>query len=229
MIKKKIAICIVFALMVICLSACGKNNVNLADYLIENRENLFTASDDLYSVSFSTGQREIGYNFDGVINEMVPFGVLTLTRNENLPLANDTYSYIVTINDQTYNGFLKKSNNDNSYSADLEVDTIGNETISVKISFTGYTFSQNLENTSASFQVDNSTAIKVAQKELKEDISNLLSDKNVKIEVIMKVMKDYSNEDLKSYYWYVGIVSTNGDTMGILIDANSGEIIAKKV
>ena len=45
----------------------------------------------------------------------------------------------------------------------------------------------------------------------------------------MKIMKDHSNEDLKNYYWYVGIISTNGDTMGILIDANNGEIIAKKV
>lgn len=227
--KKKIAICTLFALIVVCLSACGKNKINLGDYVIEKRENLFTACDDLYSVSFSTGMRESEYNFDGIVNEMVPFGVLTLTRNENLPLANDTYSYIVTINDKQYSGFLEKSNNDNSYSADLEVNTVGNETINVQVSFTGYTFNQNLENTSANFQVDSNSALKVTQKELKEEINNLLSDNNVKIEVVMKVMKDHSSEELKNYYWYVGIISTQGDTMGILIDANSGEVIAKKV
>lgn len=207
---------------------CGKSKINLSDYLIEQRENLFTASDDLYSVSFSTGTRETDYNFDGVINAKMPFGVLTLTRNENLPLANDTYTYIVTINEQTYTGFLEKGNN-NSYSADLEVNTVGDETINVQISFTGYTFKQDLTNTSSSFQVDSATALNIAQNELNEHLENLLSDKNVKIEVIMKLMKDYSSEELKNYYWYIGIISTNGDTLGILIDANTGDIIAKKV
>lgn len=228
MFKKKIAICALFALMVLTLSACGKSSFNIADYLIEKRENLFAACDDLYSATFSTGFREKDYQFDGIINEQVPFGVLTLTRNDNLPLANDKYTYMVTINDQTYSGFLEKGNN-NSYSADLEVNTIGDETINVQISFTGYTFNQNLENTSSSFQVDSKTALKVAQNELGENIENIIKDKNVSIEVVMKLMKDYSTEDLKNYYWYVGIISTNGDTLGILIDANNGDIIAKKV
>ena len=56
--------------------------------------------------------------------------------------------------------------------------------INVQISFTGYTFNQNLENTSSDFQVDSSTAIDIAQKELKEDVKNLLEDKNVKIEIV---------------------------------------------
>lgn len=227
--KKKFAILSILALMIFCFSACRTNNINLNDYVIESRENLFTACDNLYSVSFSTGMRESDYNFDGIVNKMIPFGVLTLTRNENIPLANDTYSYIVKIDDKSYSGFLQKSNNDNSYSADLEVNTIGNEKINVQISFTGYTFNKDLENTSANFQVDHFSALKVAEKELKQNIKNLSSDKNVKIEVVMKVMKDYSNTELKSYYWYVGIVATNGESMGILINANNGEVIAKKV
>ncbi len=46
----------------------------------------------------------------------------------------------------------------------------------------------------------------------------------------MKIIKDYSTDDadVTRYYWYVGVVSTNGETFGVLIDANSGEIIATK-
>jgi hypothetical protein len=227
--KKKICVLFILAVCIISFSACGKSKLNLEDYVIEKRENLFVACDDLYSVSFSTGLREKEYNFDGIKNELVPFGVLTLSRNENLPLANDTYSYIVTINDQTYSGFLSKSNTDNSYVTDLEVNTIGDESINVQISFTGYTFNKNLENISSQFQVDGSTALKITKEQLHENIENILSDKNVKIEIVMKMMKDYSNKDLKNYYWYVGIISTNGETLGILIDANNGDIIAKKV
>lgn len=226
--KKKILIVALFVLCLFGFVGCGKSKINLADFLIEQRENLFTACDDLYSVSFSTGMRESNYSFDGVINEKVPFGVLTLTRNQNLPLANDTYTYVVTINAETHTGFLEKGNN-NSYSADLEVNTVGDESINVQISFTGYTFNQNLTNTSSNFQVDGQTALNIAQKELGENVANLLKDKNVKIEVVMKLMKDFSNEDLQSYYWYVGIISTNGDTLGLLVDANTGDIIAKKI
>ena len=227
MTKKKIIALILFMFCLLTFTACGSNNVDLSKHVIEKRENLFVASDNLYSVSFSTGTRENKYNFDGVVNEMVPFGILTLTRNNNTPLANDTYSFIVTINDKTYSGFLE--NNNNSCSADLEVNTIGEESINVSISFTGYTFNKNLENISKDFQVDSNSALKVTQKELKKDIKNLISDSNVKFEVVMKIMKDYSSENVKKYYWYVGIISTNGDTMGVLIDANNGEVIAKKV
>lgn len=227
MFKKKLAIFILLALFVIPLSACGKSKLNLNDYVIEKRETLFTAHDDLYCVSLSTGTRENNYNFDGVVSEMIPFGVLTISRCDNAPLSNDTYSYIVTIGEQTYSGFMEKGSN-NSYSADLEVNNI-QEDINVQISFTGYTFNQNLENTSSHFNVDSSSAISIAEKELKEGIENILNDKNIKIEAVMKLMKDHSNEELKNYYWYVGIISTNGETLGILIDANSGEIIAKKV
>ena len=226
--KKKFFVVVICALCLFGFVGCGKSKINLNDYLIERRENLFTASDNLYSATFTTGTRETNYNFDGVVNELIPFGVLTLTRNENLPLANDTYTYIVTINDQTYTGFLEKTDN-YSYSADLEVNTIGDEKINVQISFTDYTFNQDLTNTSSSFNVDSNTALGIAQKELNENLENLLKDKNQKIEVVMKLMKDYSSENLQKYYWYVGIISTNGKTMGILIDANSGDIIAKKV
>lgn len=226
--KKKICVIMLFFFCLITLSACGKSKLNLNDYVIEKRETLFVACDSVYSVTFSTGVREQDYNLDGNVTELVPFGILTLTRLDNLPLANDNYSYIVTIGEQSFNGFLTKGINDNSYSADLEVNTVGDETINASISFTGYTFKQDLTNASKEFQVDCDSAIKIAESELKEQIENVTSDKNVKIEVITKIIKDHSNKDNKNYFWYVGIVSTNGDTIGILIDANTSEIIAKK-
>ena len=222
-------ILLILAILILPLSACGKTKkLNINDYVIEKRENLFTACDDLYCVSFSTGTRESDFNFDGVINEMVPFGVLTLNRADNLPLANDSYSYLVKINDQNYSGFLKKTN-DNTYSIDLEVLAGNEDLINVQISFTGYTFNKDLTNTSANFQVDSNSALKIAQDNLQENIDNILKDKNVKIEVIMKTMRDHSNHELQNYYWYIGIISTDGNTLGILLDANSGEVIAKKV
>lgn len=219
-------------MLAICLlsfSACGNTDINLKDYLIEERNNLFYAEDDLYSATFSSGRREQNYGLDGTINEMVDFGVITLARLDNNPLADDTYTYTIKINDQTYTGFLEKSNYDNTYSIDIETSAPNDATVSIQITFTGYSFNQEMSNVSNNFSVDKDAALEISNSELKEDLNNITSDKNNKIEVLMKILKDYSNGEVKNYYWYIGIVSTNGDTLGILINASNGEIIAKKV
>ncbi|MFQ6752650.1 MAG: hypothetical protein ACLRFL_03705 [Clostridia bacterium] len=226
--KKKLIVFTLCAISLALLTACGSRNIDLKDYTIEERINLFTAEDTLYGVSLSSGMRESDYNLDGIKNEMVEFGVLTIARNDGEPLANDTYSYTLTIGEETLSGTLEKSQVDNSYSTDIERHIPNDANINVEIKFTGYTFHQDLTNTSADFSVDMSTAINIANEELSSDIRNILND-NAKIEVITKILKDYSTEEVKRYYWYIGVISTNGDTIGILIDANSGEVIAKKV
>lgn len=226
--KKKILILSLLVMFVFGLSACGKSSIKLQDYLIEDRNNLFTAQDSLYCVTFSTGMREENYNFDGVVNNKVEFGVLTLMRNDSNPLANDNYSYTITINDEKLTGTMEKSPIDNSYAVDIEKKVDDNATINVQINFTGYKFNQDLVNTSKDFSVDKNSALSLANSELKEELKDITSDNN-KIEVVMKILKDYSNLDNCKYYWYVGVVAKDGQTLGILIDSNSGEIVAKKV
>ena len=96
--KKRLLIFAMLTLGLLSFSACGKSSINLNDYLIEERNNLFTAQDNLYTVTFSSGLSEKDYSYDGSIDEKVDFGVLTLMRNDSNPLANDTYSYTITIN-----------------------------------------------------------------------------------------------------------------------------------
>ena len=211
------------------MTACGKTNINLSDYLIEERNNLFTGHDNIYTVTLSSGIREKNYNYDGIVDEKVDFGVLTLMRNDANPLANDTYRYKIIINDEELSGTMEKSPIDNSYAVDIEKQVADDAVINVEITFTGYKFKQELVNTSNEFSVDKQAALKQANNELKNDIKNILSDKNNKIEAVMKILKDSSNQETNRYYWYVGIIATNGETLGILIDAHTGEIIAKKV
>lgn len=227
--KKKIIAFLLLLVGVVGLSACGQSNIDINDYLIEERQNLYTAQDNMYNVTFSTGMREEDYNFDGIVGNMIEFGVVTFSRLDSEPMANDSYTYIVKIGEESYTGFLEKTSNENSYSADIQANAPSDATINIQITFTGYSFNEELACISKDFSVDNTTAIEIANKELKDDLKNITSDKNNKIEAICKILKDYSNSEIKSYYYYIGVLSTNGDTLGILIDANSGEIIAKKV
>ncbi len=210
------------------LTACNLNkSSDLSQYLIEERQNLFTANDNLYTATLSTGLREDNYALDGVVNEKVDFAILSFYKNNNDPMANDTYSYTVTVGENIYTGQLQKSTSDNSYIADLGEKLDLTQNISTEIKFTGYNFNQEMCNTSNSFNVDNATAIKIANKELKSKIQSV--NKSANIESVLKILKDYSSSEVKNYYWYVGAVSTEGDSFGILIDASTGEVIAKKI
>lgn len=225
--KKKICI-LMFAICCLCLSACNGKDVNIDNYLIEERQNLYTAQDDLYTASFSSGLREADYSFDGIKNEMVQFGIITISRIDCASMSKDDYVYTIKINDQTFTGNLQPSTIDNSYCADIEASAPENATVSLQITFTGYSFNKEMINTSANFTVDKSGAIQIANNALKEDINQLTSNKNTQIEAVMKIVKDSSTEQV-NYYWYVGIVSTDGNVLGVLVDTASGEIIAKKV
>lgn len=227
--KKKILVFLLLSVCLISFSACGSKDINLSQYLIEKRSTLYTAEDELYSVSFSSGTREQDYKLDGIVGEMVDFGIVTLSRLDNAPLADDSYTYTVQINDQTYTGFLEKSSVDNSYLADIGACAPADASVKIQITFTGYSFNEELSNTSNQFLIDADKAIEIANENLKEELKNVTSDKNNKIEVVLKNLKDYSNSELKNYYWYVGVISTNADTLGILIDASSGDVVAKKV
>jgi hypothetical protein len=162
------------------------------------------------------------------VGEKTPFAILSLNRNDNKSLANDTYSYTITINEEALTGFLEKSQVDGSYSVDLEKEISADAVINIKISFTGYAINQDLTNISNNFNVDNSTALTIANEQLKNDAQNLV-DSNSSIEVVTKILTDNSAGDINNYFWYVGVIASNGETMGVLIDANSGEILAKKV
>lgn len=225
--KKKILIILVLMVSLVGLTACKTAEINLSDYVIEERNNLFSAQDDLYTVTLSSGMREENYDLDGEVGSLVPFGVITLARNDRAPLANDSYTYYLKVNDESFNGFLIQSPVDNTYSVDIGESIANDAVVEIQITFTGYSFNQPMACVSNDFSVNSTRALEIASQELQEDLQNVMSDSNVKIEVVMKIMKDYST-DSNSYYWYVGVISTNGDTLGILIDANTSEIIAKK-
>lgn len=226
--KKKLFI-LLLAICSLCLTACGNKELNLNDYLIEERQNLYIAQDDVYTVSFSSGMREENYNFDGIKNNMTEFGIVTISRLDSAPMGQLDYNYTVKIDDQTYTGTLAKSEVENSYAADIQVKASENATINVQIVFGSYSFNKEMVNTSSNFEVDCNKAIEIANQALKKDIKQLTSDKNNKIEAVMKIVKDTSSSNPSNYYWYVGVVSTNGEILGVLVDSSNGQIIAKKV
>ena len=191
-----------------------KNETNFNEHLIEVRNNLFAGEDKTYYVTLCTGEREKDYALDGAVNELIPFGIVTLARLDNELLKQDTYPFTLVVNGENITGSLEKSPYDNTYSADIGKSIIDDAEITFQLVIDGTNFSQKLDNISC--------------EQLNYSIKNLSKERGNLSEAFIKILKDYSGESNR-YYWYVGIISPEGKTSGILIDATSGDIISKKI
>ena len=228
---KKFLCVLSIALCGILFVGCGgkkQAETNFNNHLIEIRNNLFAGQDETYYATVCTGEREKDYALDGVVGELVPFGIVTLARLDNEMLRLDEYPFTLVVNGENITGNLEKSPYDNTYSADIEQVIADDAEISLQLVVDGNNFSQNLTNMSATFTIDKDRAIDIACDELKDSLKSLSKEKNNYSEAFIKILKDYSGEGNR-YYWYVGVISPEGKTSGVLIDATNGDIISKKV
>ncbi|MBQ7797902.1 MAG: hypothetical protein IJ371_02135 [Clostridia bacterium] len=210
---------------------CGsnkKNETNFNNHLIEIRNNLFAGNDEKYYATVCTGEREQDYALDGKVGELVPFGIVTIAKLDNERLNLDEYPFTLVVNGENITGSLEKSPYDNTYSADIEQVLPDDAEISLVLSVDGTNFNQPLSNVSSTFAINKDSAISIACEELKDSIKNLSKEDGNLSEAFIKILKDYSGESNR-YYWYVGIISPDGKTSGVLIDTSNGEIISKKV
>lgn len=226
---KKFLCALSLMLVAVCFVGCGKEQKavdTINNHIIELRNNLFVGSDEKYYATFVTGEREEPYALDGKVNERVPFGIVTLSQLNNLPLDNTEYAFVLTIGEEKKTGKLEKSPYDNTYSADVGVNASDDAEIKLTVNIGVDKFEQTLYNESKNFKVTQQEAINIAGKELANEIDTLLQDGSV--EAMVKILKDYSGETNR-YFWYVGVVSNNGVAYGVLIDTMTGEIVSKKV
>lgn len=225
-------LCVLSALVCgVLMVGCGSNEKAKTDFnshLIEVRNNLFAGEDNTYYASLCTGQREKEYALDGVVNELTPFGIVTLGRLDNESLSSASYPFTLVVNGENIVGSLEKSPYDNTYSADIEREIPKDATVQLQLVVDGTNFDKTLENVSNSFTVTKDSALNIACETLAESIKNMSDGEGNSSEAFIKILKDYSGENNK-YYWYVGIISPEGKTSGVLIDTMNGEIISKKL
>lgn len=228
---KKLLCGVVLGFSIFALFGCNakKESVKkISDHLIEVRNNIYVGQDENYYATFCSGQREEPYSLDGVVNDMVEFGIITFSKQDNSKIGLNEIMFTITINQESISGKLEKSPYDNTFSADIEKQVDDNAEITIEVNVNGTAFSQTLFNESKNFVINQQKAIEIAGEELQESIINMKDENGKTMEAMIKILKDFSGES-NNYYWYVGIVSCSGETAGILIDANSGEVISKKL
>lgn len=219
-----------FIIFLICFTflLCGCNNkINevIQDKISEVRFNLFNVNTDEINIDFTSGFREDPYILNGKSENKKEFGVVTITFLKEIEDKNTLPNFVITINDMDFDGELELNPFDQTYVQDIETFVLDDATISIKVMWNNYSFESTLKNISKNFNINHSKALNIFIKEYKKEIKNLLKS-NVDFEVYIKILNDPNFVENKNYF-YVCLITNNGESMSIIIDPFSQEILAK--
>lgn len=206
-------------------SACEQDvKEDLLDNLSDVRYNVFAGQNSELCANLMCGVREISYSYDGISNKKCEFGVISVTiKNKN---NYENISYTLTVGESIITGTLEENPYDHTFMTDIE-RIIGCDK-SVYLTLEGITTNMLLVCESASWQVQYDEAIDIAFESLESEITKFYQKKKLCAEGYLKIIFD-QNSTTKLFYWYFGVVGQNGETVAVIIDPQTGDIITKSV
>ncbi len=187
----------------------------------EMGKDCFFAKDDLSDVKLYTGQRENPYVLDGVHNDCQAFALLIFRTNE---MGVEAPTYIAKINGTSYNGILEQNPYDNTFVADLEIEVPADAQIEVTIAIKDNEYNYTLANINKDWAISFEQAKSIGIEYLMEDIQKNVKGRNLDCEIYVKAITD-SKGLLSTYYYYVSMIDKNGNSKGVVIDVQTGEIV----
>lgn len=207
------------------LTGCG---YNIKDEMINNlsdvRYNLFEAKTEELKVTLMCGMREEPYEYNGKSNQKCEFGVITINFID-LQEA-DEIDFNMQVGDVEYNGKLERNPYNHNYMADIE--TLIDDETSIYLTVDGYEGEMILVCVSKDWSIQYQNAIEIATAHLELDAKQFFRNKTFNAECYLKIIYD-ENSDFETYLWYFGIVGTNNNRISLVIDVNSGQILASSI
>ena len=133
--------------------------------------------------------------------------------------------FVVEVGDKTYEGVLTQNPYDSNYEADIKASISTDDEVFVYLKFNGITEVVNLECIFKNFLVSSSTALDIAVDELVTNKKEL--NTSLDYECFIQILNKDSSANM--YFWFVNIVSSEGDVFNVIVDVSTGEVLAKKL
>lgn len=225
--KKKLFFCVLCGLL--CFGfvfyGCSSNVLALSESRVSDmRSNYFEGQTASWYVSFSSGLRESPYTLDGVSENTVEFGVVTILGKSSQSSANLTYT--VSINDLEYSGEFEASPFDDTYAGDICKNVSNADVIFITVSDGGSAETASMTCASCDFTVSAEQALELAVSEVQTELKTMSDSQS--FEVYVKIVADIT-QAVPEKYWFVMFLSADGDSISVLINPETGECEIKKV
>ncbi len=230
-IKKSIFITILTLMtivMAVILVGCNKVDKKLQS--MQNNISYFNnqmlvGEDSNFYVEVVDGSREKTLIADGEVGEMAEYCTINVTPI-NLDMTNRVLTFKLTGENGVYEGSLEKSIIGINYNANVEEPQKLGALKNVTIALGEQKFEYSLSSINAN-GIDYKKAVESVYNNCAEDLESMFDGNTFKSEVYIKISCDRS-KDPKEYFWFVNVVENSDNMFCVLIDMQTGEVIAKK-
>ncbi len=222
--KKKIykkLVVLLTSLFVILASTSCKDNMDLSIYVSEYRSGIYEGEGSNLNLTLSLENRESPFIIDGFVGELKKVLVVKL-HSENRVI--NSASIKLNYGDYECSGDFEFSVLSGKYSAEIFVEELPN-TPTVKATFFcgEETVELELKSKAISGNLGYKEVLESVRKSDGELVDSLFNVSSVSTEIHIRLICDkYKN------YYYVGLAEKTGKIHAYLVDAETGEVLAKK-
>lgn len=202
----------------------GKLEKFVRNNIAEYREFVVYGQDDGVSASLMCGEREVDYKINGVVTELIEFGVLTINAEDEV-LLQDGVEYVLFVGTQKYIGELQKNPFDGTLVADIKEVVDKNCNISVLIKFASGDISIRLQKVDEDWIIDSEDCVKILMSKYGEELKKFINNGVFEGEVYIKIMQD-NMFAINDFYYLISVYGKDGKSINVIVSPISGEILA---
>lgn len=198
------------------LTACG--GYDYKKHVSEIRSDLFCAETEEYSLTLACISREYPYALDGVAAERSDLVEITL-----VPTQNTAEKFTITVlGEQSWGGEMSYRNVRGDYFYSQGVTSFPEGSVTLRV--TCGDGEQEIVATSVKNEktLSPDEALSFALKHEKQTVNVLMQNGSFAGEFHVRLLRRDTN------YYYVGITDTNGATVALLLNSETGELLARR-
>lgn len=220
--NKKIKIFLTCSLVLILLCGfvgCKNLNTTLEDTISENHEKVFFAQDDNFFVQVTSGQIEKDYTLDGQKNELQNFVSIKVVATQDYQQVYADFS----MQNAKYSQPLKKSPvDDKTWSATI-CDQVLTEDFALSVLADDNKFDYQL----SKVKTGDIKPVDILKQTFENELMDCFDGKIFDCETTVRLVKSPDKNDQR-YFWYVVVYKPDKTFFGLMADAVTGEVVAKK-
>lgn len=228
-VKKSVIIVAVLLIVVVgCLTGCDKTDKKLkamTSKISYANSELLVAEDENFYLEVAKGNREKLLVADGEVGEMAEYCTLSVTPIK-FDLVGNSLTFKLACEKGEYSGECKKNIVGINQVARIEDISKLGAIKSLTLEVGGKTFNYTFQNITAS-GIGYLKAIESVYNNCKNELEGMFDGNKFNAEIYVKVSSD-AMANPRKYYWFVNIVENADNMLSVLVDMESGQIVAKK-
>ena len=193
----------------------------LLNNIAEARQFMYTGENDGIKASFVCGCREEEYVANGIATPLKDFGVITFELPKDSQIDKSVAQFVLTIGANRYDGVLETNPFDGSLVADIGEIVNKEHNASAKLIAGEFVIDIKLNLISDDWNVEYLDVVDIVVGKYKKEIKSFIKDNLLCGEVYIKMINGSGD-----YCWYFNLISTDGNSLSLVISKDNGEILA---